>query len=190
MTSHLAAATPPVWQVRCATAADLPAIYQFYREVCAAIATTPYGPAWQWGINPSEQILRRDLRQGKLVLGYAHAQLAAVGALLPGEDPDYRGAAWQLPATDAEIGVLHLYAVHPHFRGRGISTKMLAAILAQAHADGQTVLHLDVIKGNVPAEKLYTAAGFRFAEERRVTMPQIGRLTLRLMERVTAASMQ
>lgn len=185
MTTQLDGATPPAWQVRCATKADLPAIYQFYREVCAAISTTPYGPAWRWGVNPSEAILQRDLRQGKLLLGYDHARLAAVGVLLPGEDPDYRGAAWQLPATGATIGVLHLYAVHPNFRGRGISTKMLRAILAQARADGQTVLHLDAIKGNVPAEKLYTAVGFRFVEERVVTVPRIGQLTLRLMERST-----
>lgn len=186
MTTSFGGATPPAWQVRCVTASDLPAVNQFYEEVCAAIATTPYGPAWQWGVNPSAAILQRDLNRGKLLLGYDHAQLAAVGVLLAGEDPDYQGAAWRLPATEAEIGVLHLFAVHPRFRGRGISTKMLRAILAQAHADGRTVLHLDAIKGNVPAEKLYLAAGFRFVEERIVTPPHIGRITLRLMERTTA----
>ena len=61
---------------------------------------------------------------------------------------------------------------------------MLDWLIALAKTTGITVLRLDVVKGNLPAEKLYQAHGFRFVEEREVYYEDTGNITVRLYELV------
>ena len=70
------------------------------------------------------------------------------------------------------------------FRGRGVSGAMLDGLLAAAGDLGKRLVRLDVVKGNLPAEKLYLRHGFRFAEEREVFYEDTGAIRVRLYERL------
>lgn len=51
-------------------------------------------------------------------------------------------------------------AVHPDFRGRGIAHQLLRATLDEARRQGASVVLLEVERGNVPAQQLYSEFGF------------------------------
>ena len=166
-------------RLRKAAEADIPAVCRFYREVCEAQAHEPYGPDWHWGIYPDEEELAACVREGVLFLAETDGAVAAAAVLRAGEDPMYLDVPWH--AKTGAVRVLHLFAVHPAFRGRGLGRKTLAALLKSVAEDGAAV-HLDVVKGNLPAERLYGAMGFRFIEEREIFYEDTGLITVRLYE--------
>jgi [ribosomal protein S18]-alanine N-acetyltransferase len=66
--------------------------------------------------------------------------------------------AFWLVAGQAHINNL---AVVPELRGRGLGTRLLEAVIAQAAQLGATVMTLEVRQSNTPALQLYQSAGFK-----------------------------
>jgi ribosomal-protein-alanine N-acetyltransferase len=60
-----------------------------------------------------------------------------------------------------EEGDISNVAVHPAYRGRGISRKMLDVLMREARADGVQAFTLEVRAGNAVAVNLYESLGFR-----------------------------
>ena len=60
-----------------------------------------------------------------------------------------------------EEGDISNVAVHPAYRDRGISRKMLDVLMREARADGVQAFTLEVRAGNVIAVNLYESLGFR-----------------------------
>ena len=65
--------------------------------------------------------------------------------------------AFWLVVDQAHINNL---AVRPELRGRGLGTRLLEAIVAEARHLGATSLTLEVRRSNVAAQRLYAKAGF------------------------------
>lgn len=169
--------------IRVATATDLDAACQFYQSVCEHQSADAYAPGWKWGVYPDRTKLANAVKRGQLIIGLAEKTVVAAGLLTVGDDASYQTVPWQFqPATDHDIAVLHLYAVHPEYRGHGLASEMLQGILAQARTAGQTVVHLDVRKGNLPAEKLYLRNGFKAIEDRQLNYANVGPTWARLCE--------
>ena len=64
--------------------------------------------------------------------------------------------AWII-LDEAHIATL---AVHPDYRQRGIGSKMLANTLLEAASEGVKLAYLEVRKGNLVAQKMYSRFGF------------------------------
>ena len=60
-----------------------------------------------------------------------------------------------------EEGDISNVAVHPQYRGNGISRKMLEMLMREAREEGVTDFTLEVRAGNVIAVNLYESLGFR-----------------------------
>lgn len=60
-----------------------------------------------------------------------------------------------------EEGEISNVAVHPGYRGRGISRRMLEMLIREAREDGVESFTLEVRAGNRPAISLYESFGFR-----------------------------
>ncbi len=58
-------------------------------------------------------------------------------------------------------------AILPAYRGRGIGTQLMAAVIAAAKERGATAMTLEVRPSNVPALALYHHYGFREAGRRK-----------------------
>ena len=159
---------------------DLERICRFYREVCLAQETDAFGPGWHYGIYPAKEDLAERTASESLFLCTEGEKIAAAFVLSEGEDELYRDVGWK--QRTERVFVLHLYAVHPAFRGKGVGKEALRAILTLAKRRGGEAVHLDVVKGNVPAERLYRAAGFRFCEEKNVFYVDTGEITVELFE--------
>lgn len=170
--------------IRKAEKKDDSALCRFYEEVCDAQKACEYSPRWHFGIYPAPEDLSAYIENGEAYLTMSGAEIAAACVLRRGEDPLYQAVVWPTNARPDEVGVMHLFAVHPKFRRRGYSDAMLDWLIARAETSGIRVLRLDVVKGNLPAEKLYPAHGFRFVEERTVFYEDTGDLAVRLYELV------
>jgi ribosomal protein S18 acetylase RimI-like enzyme len=170
--------------MRKAQKTDETALYRFYADVCAAQESCEYGPRWHFGIYPAPEELSAHIENGEAYLCMIGSEIAAACVLHTGEDPVYQDVAWPTAVPKDAVGTVHLFAVHPTFRRKGCSDAMLDWLIALAKTTGITILRLDVVKGNLPAEKLYQAHGFRFVEEREVYYEDTGYLAVRLYELV------
>jgi len=170
--------------IRKAEAEDVPALLNFYEQVCKAQKLSPYSPSWHFGIYPDAEDLEMHVREGTFFLLLLEDCLAAAAVMTEGDDPIYADATWPTTACADKVCVLHLFAVHPDFRRKGLSSHMLEAMVDHAKAEGKRALRLDVVTGNLPAERLYLRHDFRFVEERDVFYPDTGKISVRLFERV------
>ena len=66
----------------------------------------------------------------------------------------YKNCRWQIAADDSEILVIHALGVHPDFQGKGFAKAMVRKAIAIAEETGMKAIRLDVLAGNIPAEKL------------------------------------
>ena len=169
-------------EIRRASAEDFEAVCAFYEEVCIANENEPYGPVWHYGIYPSPEDICGHLDRNELMIGLRSGHVCSAMVLTDREDPIYAHVPWNLPAEAEEVSVLHLFAVHPRYRGRGVSQEMMNAMFEYAGDAGKKRIHLDVVKGNLPAEKLYRKIGFCFVCEMEVFYEDTGNLTVELYE--------
>ena len=163
---------------------ELEELWRFYEEVCAAQEGSAFSPGWHIGIYPNREELSERIAAGEMLLVRCEGRVAAAAVLSGRDEQTYDGAAWLHEAEAAEVCVLHLFAVHPDFRGKGVSDAALEALIRRASLLGRRLLRLDVVKGNLPAERLYQKHGFAFCEEREVWYEDTGEITVHLYERV------
>lgn len=85
-----------------------------------------------------------------------------IGAVILNEDPegDYSAGAWSQALRDGEFLVIHALAVDPSCARGGVGSFMVTQCVALAVQGGYRAVRLDVVPGNVPAERLYAKHGF------------------------------
>ena len=120
-------------------------VCQFYAEICAAQDPNAGAPGWDMKYYPDKEELRAHIERGELYLNRRDGRIAAAMAL----------------TKNAASAELHLFAVHPDFRGKRISDGMLSQALALAKKAGAAALRLDVVRKNLPAVRLYERVGFQ-----------------------------
>ncbi|MCI1290513.1 MAG: GNAT family N-acetyltransferase [Lactobacillus sp.] len=171
-------------EIRPAKLSDLPAICAFYEQVCQQQANDEYGADWHWGIYPSKQGLQSALTDNFVIIGLINGQIVSAAVLTKGEDPAYSHVHWLTHAANSAVTVLHLFAVDKASRGQGVSKQMLSWMCQFAKQQGFTIMHLDVMKGNLPAQKAYEHFGFKFVEEALITYQDDGETPALLYEKI------
>ena len=146
-----------------AGASDLEATWQLYEDVCAQQEHDAYGARWTLGVYPARTDIEGHIEAGDLYVGRAGEKIACAMVITSHEDPEYADVPWKLKAAPDEVAVIHLLAVSPDFRGRGLGAELVRAAIDIAKRGGARVMHLDVVPGNVAASRIYEAAGFSLA---------------------------
>ncbi|MBQ4253759.1 MAG: GNAT family N-acetyltransferase [Erysipelotrichaceae bacterium] len=170
-------------QRRKARSEDYTALCRFYDEVIDQQENDLYTPMWTKGIYPAESDIAFHLENGHFLLLTENGEIAAAAALDLSEDKMYRDFSWPSGIDPSQVAVIHLLAVNPSYRRRHLGHEILEYCLAEAAGCRQAV-HLDVMPGNLSAERLYLSAGFVFAGEKTVFYPDTGEVTVRLFEYV------
>lgn len=124
---------------------ELDQVCRFYGEICAAQDPSAGAPGWNMKFYPDEEELRAHIGRGELYLNRRSGRIAAALAV----------------TEHGESAELHLFAVHPDFRGRHVSEEMLSQALALARKAGALALRLNVVRKNLLAVRLYERFGFR-----------------------------
>jgi ribosomal protein S18 acetylase RimI-like enzyme len=75
--------------------------------------------------------------------------------------------AWLARDVEARSLVIDGICVHPDWRGRGIGTALIEALIDQTRDRGYPSIRLDVVDKNIRARALYERMGFRVSRERK-----------------------
>ncbi len=162
---------------------DLPYLYVFYNEVIDHQDKDPYSPGWTKDVYPSLADLESHLIKDLVYAIRYEDKIIGAGIVSLKEDPIYLNAPWQHSFKENEIAVLHLFAIHPSYRGRGLALKLLRFIMEETEKTSKAI-HLDAVKGNLAAAKLYEKAGFANAGDHEVWYEDTGDIVVELFEYV------
>ena len=136
-------------------------VKKFYNELIDAMQDAVYKPGWQKGIYPSDAYLLESICRGELYLGELEGRIVAAMIVNHESNEGYHGVQWETEAKEDEVSLIHALGVNPAFSRRGGASCMAQEVLSMARQSGQKAVRLDVLSGNVAAEKLYAGIGFQ-----------------------------
>ncbi len=145
------------------TGALVDELLALYAEVQAAVAGTDNDPQWVIGTHPSRVMLEEAAADGTLIVareGGSDGRIAAAFVMNGAAAPGYEAVPWEVGAAPDEVAVIHLLAVRPVFRGRGLARLLMGAAADIARARGKRVIRLDTLVGNRGAQRTYERLGF------------------------------
>lgn len=148
--------------IRRADPAEIDRVAAFYEAVIDGTAGQPYAPKWQKGIYPTRDDLARAVNSGEMYLAEADGKILGAMVMNSRGSQGYDSAPWTVAAEPEEVTVLHLLAVSPEAVRQGIGSELVRFALEQSRAAGKRAVRLDVLVGNLPADRLYRSLGFRF----------------------------
>lgn len=177
---------------------DFSRIRFFYHSLIDAIQGLEYKPGWQKDIYPAPDDLKEEIESGCLYYGVLDdsevpddkASRAADGRIVAAMvvnqkcHEEYRNAHWKTDASPEEVMVIHMLGVHPDYARQGLAKEMVHFALNLAKDAGMKAMRLDVMKGNMPAEKLYPPLGFEYIETRPMFYEDVGTIDFELFERL------
>lgn len=162
---------------------DYPRIRAFYHALIDALEHAAYRPGWKKDIYPDPEDLKKQIRDGCLYYGTENDELiSAMVVNQTFQDDAYADANWSVPAADDEVLVMHMLGVHSEYMRRGVAGEMVRFAAGLAKKKGMKALRLDVMKGNVPAEKLYPRLGFSYINTIPMFYPDVGWMDFLLFE--------
>ena len=167
--------------IRLAETKDLERLYLFYDEVIAHQKYDVYGAGWTKDVYPSREDLRMHLENDLFYVLEEKDGIIGAGCISLHEDDMYRNAPWSRDLKEDEIAVLHLLAIHPDHRRKGLSKTLLDQIIRDLSGQVKAI-HLDAVKGNEAAIGLYEKAGFRSIGLYEVYYEDTGDIMVNLME--------
>ena len=159
-------------------------VRNFYHSMIDALEGTKYHPKWQKDIYPAPEDLRASIEHGELYTGRVDGRIAAAMVLNGQCNPEYEDIVWTKSISRGEFMVIHMLGVHNDFAGRGLAKEMVKYAIETARDAGMKAIRLDVLKGNVPAEKLYPAMGFVYVDTIKLFYEDTGRVDFELFELV------
>lgn len=142
----------------------------------------PSFPHWKKGIHPSDEMIQISIDRRQLYVLADGAEIAACVIANDEKVDGYADAPWQIDSD--VVMVLHVLAVHPNHRGKGLARRLVENVIEQERKAGKKALRLDVIENNTTAEKLYQKLGFRYIQTKTLYYDVVGEMTFKLYERV------
>ena len=136
----------------------------FYHALIDAMRGAKYSPGWKKDIYPSPEELKAALRAGTLYTGRIRGQI--VGAMVVNHEANegYDSASWPMSLEKDEYLVIHMLGVHADYARQGLGTQLVEYAVSLAARTGMQAVRLDVLAGNLPAQRLYTSLGFRYVQ--------------------------
>jgi len=160
--------------IRKAAPEELQRVRRFYHEVTDGLAEAQYSPGWKKDIYPSVEDLQGALARQELYVAEEDGRIAAAMTVNHDSNEGYAKVSWPTAAAPEEVTLIHALGVHPARSGRGIGKTMVRFVMELGRQGGQKVLRLDVLAGNLPAEKLYTGLGFRYVDSQQMFYEDTG----------------
>ncbi len=148
--------------IRAADSSEYDRVRLFYYSLIDEMADLPYGAGWIKDVYPSNEMIRSCIDAGEYFIAEDSGSVCAAMVVNHSFNESYRDFDWPTKAEDDEVTVIHALGVHPGYMGKGIAKQMVRFAIKKAKEEEQKVIRLDVLKGNLPAEKLYAGLGFKY----------------------------
>ncbi len=169
-------------RIRKAEKTEYEVVRAFYHTLIDEMQDTEYHPKWQKDIYPAPEDLRPAIENGELYLGFEGESIAAAMAVNHTCSEEYAGAPWPERLSADEFLVIHMLGVRVGFQRKGFAKEMVRFVLGMAEESGMKAVRLDVLEGNLPAERLYEGLGFRYVDTLLLFYEDTGRVRFRLYE--------
>lgn len=137
-------------------------VRDFYYDLIDSVRSSEYHPKWEKNVYPDDDTLKMHTENGNMYIVLYNEEIIGAMVLNHEASEGYEKAGWSVEADKNEVTVIHLLAVLPAFSRRGIAVGMVEEAKNIARLNSQKALRLDVLVGNLPAEKLYKKCGFSF----------------------------
>ena len=144
--------------VRCEPA-QFEAVMALYERAVAELEQTVNYPKWSKE-HPSRDYVKEAIEKGEQFACVADGEI--LGAVVLNEDPEgnYAIGRWSRDLPDGAYLVVHILAVDPAWKNRGIGGFLVDGAIAIAKERGYRAIRLDIVPDNLPAKRLYTSRGF------------------------------
>lgn len=149
-------------------------VIKFYDVVIEANNKAQINLRWQKNIHPSHKLLIDSVDNGELFIYEENERILGACIMNKKFNESYALISWGIDAENCEIGVIHVFAVHPDCFRKGIGEKFLNGLKECAVKHKIKTIRLDVFKINTPAVKLYEKLGFIRMGEIEMFVPNIG----------------
>lgn len=150
--------------IRIAGSNDFNDVNEFYYSVIDGLKNAKYTPEWKKDIYPAQESLSESIKNKELYIGETDGKIVSCMVVNHEYIDGYREVKWSVEAKDQEILVLHLLGVLSGYSGRGIATQMVQKVIEIARENNIKTIRLDILEGNLPAEKTYIKSGFRYVD--------------------------
>lgn len=152
-------------EIRRADREEFAEIRTFYHALIDEMQDAEYKPGWEKEVYPADADLMTALEKGHLYTGRLEDGVIASAMIVNSAGNDgYRNAEWPTPAAEEETAVIHALGVMPAHSGEGLAKEMVRYAIELARQGEKKAVRLDVLGGNLPAERLYTSVGFRYVQ--------------------------
>lgn len=151
-------------KIRCAGMKDYEKIRDLYYCITDALENAKYSPGWERDIYPTQEFLIDSIKKQELYLGEIDGKIVTSMVVNHEYNEGYKEVKWSVDAADSELLVIHALGVHPDYSGRGIAKQMVLEVIKTARQNHMKTVRLDVLEGNLPAEKAYTKIGFKYLD--------------------------
>lgn len=151
-------------KIRTANNEDYICVRDFYYSLIDSLKDAEYTPGWKRDIYPTQEFLIRSINSNELYIAEMDESIVACMAVNHEYNDGYKDIQWSVDAKDSELLVIHALGVHPLHSGKGIAKQMVRRVIDMARENNIKTIRLDVLEGNLPAEKAYTKIGFRYCD--------------------------
>ncbi len=158
-------------------------ILEFYQNVIDSTRGSEFNPKWNQNY-PNLEFIEGCVEKEELYVCTEEDLIISCVVLNNRFDPEYENIEWTINATPQEIVIIHTFAVSSDFAGRGIGKEIFNQIRDNALTNNQKSIRIDIIDGNVGAQKVFEKFGFKYVDTVEVFHEAVGLEKFHLYEYV------
>ena len=148
------------YNVRIAESDEFEAVRKFYFDMIDCLENEEYGPGWKKDIYPAPNELRDAIGGKELYILELDGNIASVMILNSSRGDGYERLEAESGIKGGDALLIHALGVGFEYQRRGLAETMVRHAIAVAKEKGCLAVRLDVLSGNVPAERLYPKLDF------------------------------
>ena len=149
--------------LRKAKAEEAEKILEFYQKVIDSTGGGEFNPKWNRDY-PNLEFIEGCVEKEELYVCTEEDNIISCVVLNNRFDPEYENIEWTINATPQETIIIHTFAVSSDFAGKGIGKEIFNQIRNNALKNNQKTIRIDIIDGNVGAQKVFEKFGFEYVD--------------------------
>ena len=151
-------------EIRKARRDEYKKVREFYDRIIELMEFETYSPGWKKGIYPEDDALKKAIDKQEMFVDILNNEIIAAMVINHECNESYQKIQWKNNYQTDEVMVIHILGVLPTHGNQGLGKDLVRQAIHYAKSHQQKAVRLDVLEGNIPAEKLYTSMGFQYYE--------------------------
>ena len=146
---------------RKATDEDLSAISDIYEAIHTQEEAGRTSVGWIRAVYPTDKTAGAALLRGDLFVADENGSIVGTAIINQLQVDVYEGAAWEFPAEESQVMVLHTLVISPGAFGKGYGKAFVKFYEDYALSQGCSYLRMDTNARNLRARAMYQKLGYK-----------------------------